>query len=414
MRVGIIGMGYVGLPLAIAFTNAGHEVTGFDLDEFKIMELNQKRSYISHIPSERIPKGGFSATNDFSRLAEMEAIVICVPTPLGKSRTPDLSAVEATCETIGTYLQKDQLVVLESTTYPGTTREVMLPILEKKSGLKAGVDFHLAYSPERENPGDPKFTTNSIPKVVGALTNGSLNKAIMLYTPITELHLAESLEVAEASKILENTYRAVNIALVNELKYVFDRMGIDTYAVIRAAKTKPFGFQAFYPGPGLGGHCIPIDPFYLSWKARQFNADAKFIELAGEVNREATERVIVDIADKLNDDVKSINCAKILIIGVAYKPGVEDVRESPAIEIIDQLVDKNAEVKYHDPYVATLPELRHYKTIELNSVPLTREEIMDADLVVIITNHDNIDYKLIDDWAKNILDTRNSYKWRDR
>ncbi|MFQ3593399.1 MAG: nucleotide sugar dehydrogenase, partial [Gemmataceae bacterium] len=353
--VAIIGLGYVGLPLAETFVWGGFKVLGFDIDTRKIQALRAKRSYIGHIDNDRIAElidgGCFDATDDPVRFVEADAIVICVPTPLGQAREPDLSYIEATGRTLMPHLREGQIVVLESSTYPGTTEEVLQPILEE-SGLQAGKEFFLAYSPEREDPGNPTFATRNIPKVVGGLEADSLDLAIRLYKPVVEAVVpVESIRVAEACKIVENTYRAVNIALVNELKLIFDRMGIDVWNVIQAAKTKPFGFQAFYPGPGLGGHCIPIDPFYLTWIARRYGINTRFIELAGEINTAMPRHVVERLADALNDEGKAVRGSRICILGVAYKKDVDDPRESPAFPILEMLLARGAVVTYHDPHV---------------------------------------------------------------
>src|SRR5438874_6336700 len=373
-RVCIVGLGYVGLPLAETFAEGGYSVLGFDIDEKKVQSLKQGKSYIGHISSRRVSEliknGRFDATSDARRFAEVDAVVICVPTPLTEAREPDLSYIINTGETIRSHLQKGQLIVLESTTYPGTTEDLLQPILEK-SGLKAGRDFFLAFSPEREDPGNKDFATRNIPKVVGGLDTTSRDLAVALYTPIVEGVVPVSgTRVAEACKILENTYRAINIALVNELKVVFNAMGIDVWEVIRAAKTKPFGFQAFYPGPGLGGHCIPIDPFYLTWAARKYELHTRFIELAGEINASMPQYVVERIGLALNDWGKPIKGSRICILGVAYKKDVDDPRESPAFTIMALLERRGARVSYNDPHIPTLPAMRHHH-IRLESQELT-------------------------------------------
>ncbi|MGD2174410.1 MAG: nucleotide sugar dehydrogenase [Candidatus Brocadiaceae bacterium] len=410
--VGVIGMGYVGLPLACAFGDAGFPVLGFDIDPKKVEALNEGRSYIKHIPDTEIEQlrgsGRFEATADFDRLDEPDCILICVPTPLTETRDPDLTYVERTAEDIAARLRAGQLVVLESTTYPGTTREVLQPILED-SGLRVGEDFYLAYSPEREDPGNPEHTMRRIPKVVGGVGERSLQTAAALYRAVAPAVVpVSSTDTAEATKILENIYRAVNIALVNELKMLFDRMGIDVWEVIEAAGTKPFGFHPFYPGPGWGGHCIPIDPFYLSWKGRQFGVRTHFIERAGEVNTFMTEFVANKVAQALNADQKPVRNSKVLLLGVAYKPNVDDIRESPALPLIERLKDAGAQVSYHDPHIPVFPSLRDYPGLKLESVELTPEELQRQDAVVIVTDHDAYDFEWIARHARLIIDTRNA------
>ncbi len=409
--VGVIGLGYVGLPLVREFTRAGVKVLGFDVDDRKVKSLMAGRSYIEHIPSKSIKEmlatKLFRATTDPKQLAKADAILIAVPTPLTKMREPDMTYVEATAETISQILRKGQLVVLESTTYPGTTKEVMLPILEK-SGLKVGRDFFLAYSPEREDPGRTDYTTKTIPKVVGGYDPNSLVAATKTYEMALDTIVAvNSCEAAEASKILENTYRCVNIALVNELKMLFDRMDVDVWEVIRAAATKPFGFQAFYPGPGLGGHCIPIDPFYLSWKAKQYGLPTRFIELAGEINVGMPEYVIAKIMDALNDRGKAMKGAKVLVLGLAYKKDVDDVRESPSLELIQLLKRKGAKVDYNDPHVPRTHKMRGYN-LKMTSVPLTPATLRKYDAVLISTDHTAYDYAEIVKHAQLVIDTRNA------
>ena len=409
--VGVIGLGYVGLPLVREFTRAGVKVLGFDVDDRKVKSLMAGRSYIEHIPSKSIKEmlatKLFRATTDPKQLARADAILIAVPTPLTKMREPDMTYVEATAETISQILRKGQLVVLESTTYPGTTKEVMLPILEK-SGLKVGRDFFLAYSPEREDPGRTDYTTKTIPKVVGGYDPNSLVAATKTYEMALDTIVAvNSCEAAEASKILENTYRCVNIALVNELKMLFDRMDVDVWEVIRAAATKPFGFQAFYPGPGLGGHCIPIDPFYLSWKAKQYGLPTRFIELAGEINVGMPEYVIAKIMDALNDRGKAMKGAKVLVLGLAYKKDVDDVRESPSLELIQLLKRKGAKVDYNDPHVPRTHKMRGYN-LKMTSVPLTPATLRKYDAVLISTDHTAYDYAEIVKHAQLVIDTRNA------
>jgi len=411
MTVGIVGLGYVGLPLAREFYNGGASVLGFDINSASVKMINQGKSPIKHIQGKLIASMAksdrFEATGDMSRLSEPDAILIAVPTPLTENREPDMTYVVATCEAISQFLRKGQLVVLESTTYPGTTRELMLPILER-SGLKAGRDFYLAYSPEREDPGNKDFSTATIPKVVGGFDKASLKKAIEVYeVAIETLVPVSSCEIAEAAKILENTYRCINIAMVNELKMLFDRMDIDVWEVIRAASTKPFGYNAFYPGPGLGGHCIPIDPFYLTWKARQYGLATRFIELAGEINTDMPHFVVEKVMDALNDKRKSLNGAKILVLGLAYKPDIDDVRESPSLELIELLQKKGAKVDYNDPYLPQTHKQRDYD-LNMKSKKLTEKTMQKYDLVIIATNHSDYDYDWIVKHAKLVIDTRNA------
>jgi UDP-N-acetyl-D-glucosamine dehydrogenase len=410
--VGVIGLGYVGLPLIQAFTAAGFRTIGFDVDQQKVDRLLAGQSYIGHIPSadiaELISQRQFVPTADMKRLDEPDALLICVPTPLSDSRDPDLSYVEATARQIAASLRAGQLVVLESTTYPGTTREVLLPILES-SGLKAGSDFYLAYSPEREDPGNPDFSAKGIPKVVGGLDPASSELAAALYnTAVVSVVPTSSPEVAEACKILENTYRSVNIAMVNELKMLFDRLGIDVWEVIAAAKTKPFGFQAFYPGPGLGGHCIPIDPFYLSWLARKSGMATRFIELAGEINRRMPAYVVQRLSEALNEQGKPVWGSKILLLGVAYKKDVDDPRESPSFELMELLGARGAVLSYNDPHIPQLPKMRHYEVPDLASQPLTAELLAAQDCVLIATDHSDYDYDFVVKHAPLIVDTRNA------
>jgi len=409
----VIGLGYVGLPLIREFMEKKLEVIGFDIDLSKIEKLNRGESYLHNFPSSVTKtwaeSGRFHATDDFSQLENVEFILICVPTPLNEYKEPDLSYVAKTTEVIAKYLKKGQLVILESTTYPGTSEEVMLPVLEA-NGLKAGVDFFLAYSPEREDPGNKDFSTAKIPKVVGGYTPKCLEKAISLYQEIVEVVPVSSIKVAEAAKIVENTYRAINIALVNELKMLFDRMDIDIWEVIDAAKTKPFGFQAFYPGPGLGGHCIPIDPFYLTWKAKEFEFNTRFIELAGEINTYQPYYVVQKVSDALNHHKKSVKGSKILILGVAYKKDVDDMRESPALKIYELLREKGAIVAYYDPYVPETGPHRHYPHVNIKSITYAADKIADFDLVLLLTDHSNLPYEEILEKAQLIVDTRNGFK----
>jgi UDP-N-acetyl-D-glucosamine dehydrogenase len=421
-RVGIIGLGYVGLPLARAFTDKGMSVLGFDTDAAKVVKLGRGESYIGHIGDDTIKamraENRFDATHHFRRLDEPDAIIICVPTPLNEAREPDLSYIVASARAIAERLRPGQLVVLESTTYPGTTRDVVLPILEA-GGLRAGKDFFLAFSPEREDPGNPNFSAPTIPKVVGGLEPKSLELAAMLYARVVvRVEQVSSPEVAEACKILENTYRAVNIALVNELKMLYDKMGIDVWEVIEAAKTKPFGFQAFYPGPGLGGHCIPIDPFYLTWVARKFGSATRFIELAGEINTSMPSYVVSRVADVLNDHAKPVKGSKITLLGMAYKKDVDDPRESPGFELMDLLLKKGAVVDYNDPHIPILPPMRHYPHLRMSSRELTPEYLASQDLVLIVTDHSAYDWPRIVEHSPLIVDTRNATKavasWREK
>lgn len=409
--VGIVGLGYVGLPLLLEFVEEDIRAVGFDIDASKVEELNKGRSYIKHIVSERVAdahaKNMFKATADFSKLAEVDCIIVCVPTPLNKHREPDISYITDTSETIAKYLRKDQLVVLESSTFPGTTEEVMLPILEK-SGLKCHEDFYLSFSPEREDPNNAKFTTKSIPKVIGANSEKTRALTKALYDKvIVQTVMVSSSQAAEATKLLENIFRSVNIALVNEMKLILDRMGIDVWEVIRAASTKPFGFMAFYPGPGLGGHCIPIDPFYLTWKARQYDISTRFIELAGEINTYMPFYVVTKVVDALNAHQKSVNGSKVLIIGMAYKKDIDDLRESPTLKLMEILEGKGATVDYNDPHIPELWEMRHYQ-YDKKSVELTRENLAKYDCVLISTAHSDYDWKMIAENSKVIVDTRNA------
>ncbi len=412
--VGVIGLGYVGLPLVIEFCRAGFNVIGFDVDEKKNTALNSGKSYIRHIPADDIARfageGRLTATDDFTRIAEADALLIAVPTPLTGQREPDLRFIESTARAIAPHLRSEHLVILESTTYPGTTEEVLGPLLETESGLKRDTDFLLAYSPEREDPGNPTFSTSTIPKVVGGCSPEALDAADALYSQIIdETVRVSSAATAEAVKLTENIFRCVNIALVNELKLIYSKMGVDVWEVIEAAKTKPFGFMPFYPGPGLGGHCIPIDPFYLSWKAREFDCPTRFIELAGEINSSMPAYVIDILTDALNDAARSVRGAKILVLGMAYKKNVEDVRESPSFDLITRLLGKGAEVDYHDPYVAEIPRTREHADLAgRRSVDLTPEMLASYDAVLIATDHDNIDYQSVVDHAPLVVDTRNA------
>ncbi|TWU13694.1 UDP-N-acetyl-D-glucosamine 6-dehydrogenase [Symmachiella macrocystis] len=413
-KIGIVGLGYVGLPLIRAFIASGFDTMGFDVDQRKVDLLKAGKTYIDHIKPEWIQEwtasGKFEPTADMARMAEADTLLICVPTPLSDSRDPDLSYVEGTAQQIAASLRPGQLVILESTTYPGTTRDVLLPILSA-SGLEAGKDFYLAYSPEREDPGNLDFSADGIPKVVGGIDETSSRLAKLLYdSAIVNTVPVSSPEVAEACKILENTYRAVNIALVNELKMLLDRMDIDVWEVIDAAKTKPFGFQAFYPGPGLGGHCIPIDPFYLSWVARKEGMQTRFIELAGEVNTHMPQYVIDRLALALNEHGKPIKGSKICVLGVAYKKDVDDPRESPSFVLMDLLRERGAVLSYSDPHVPKLPQMRHHDVPDLSSEELTPEFLASQDCLLISTDHTRFDYEAIVRHGQLIVDTRNSTK----
>ena len=410
--IAIIGLGYVGLPLAIAYCNAGYKVIGFDIDLEKVKKINHSKSYIKNIPSEKIQKckkKGLEATNKFNNILHADAIIICVPTPLNKYREPDLSFVTKTFDTILPFLKKGQIISLESTTYPGTTEEELLPRLEK-SKFKIGKDIFLVYSPEREDPGNLHFQTKNMPKVVGGLSNNCTKLGKALYEQIvSKVVLVSSTKVAEMVKLLENIYRAVNIGLVNEMKIVADHMGINIYEVIEAASTKPFGFKAFYPGPGLGGHCIPIDPFYLTWKAREYGLNTKFIELAGEVNTKMPRWVLNKTIDALNERNKAMKKSKILVLGIAYKKNVDDTRESPGIELIKLFKNKGATVHYSDPFIPVFPKIRKY-SLNLTSIKINKRNIKYYDAIVLATNHDAFNYKIIKNNAKLIIDTRGVYK----
>ena len=435
-NIAIVGLGYVGLPLSLQFARSGVTVLGLDVDSSKVDSLNQKRSYIKHIPSSDIAEmagaGRFSASTDFAKISKVEAVIICVPTPLNKNREPDISYILQTGKAIAPYLRsgsqpstptpcnKDsnytgrnpqpKLVVLESTTYPGTTDEDLRAVLEAGSGMKAGVDFHLAFSPEREDPGNPDSKVASIPKVVGGYTPACLERAKALYgRAIKNIVPVSSCRVAEATKLLENIFRSVNIALVNELKVVYSAMDIDIWEVIKAAKTKPFGFMPFYPGPGLGGHCIPIDPFYLTWKAREYGQNTRFIELAGEINTSMPQYVVHRLTDALNAQRKATNGAKVLILGLAYKPDVDDDRESPSYVLLDLLRKRGAEVAYYDPYVPVIrPGREHSHWAGTRSVVWNEQVLRGFDAVLIATNHQSINYQELAEWAPCILDTRNA------
>jgi len=426
IKVGIIGCGYVGLPLALRFADVGLHVTGFDLDKFKIDKLNAGESFIQHIPAEKIREhvkaGRFDATTDFSRLRDMDAILICVPTPLGERREPDLSYVEQTACAIASNLQRNQLIVLESTTYPGTTEELVLPILEK-GGLRCPIargpgsentatDFYLAFSPEREDPGNKNFGLAQIPKVVGGINPASGRAAAGLYARIvSKVVPVSSTRAAEMVKLLENIFRCVNIALVNELKQLSLRMDLDIWEVIDSAATKPFGFMPFYPGPGLGGHCIPVDPYYLSWKAREYDFVTRFIELAGEINTEMPYHVVNAVSAALNDRQKSIKGSKILLLGVAYKKDVDDLRESPSLKLLELLTARGAVMDYNDPYFAALHKMRHYDFSNMRSVDISPEKLKSYDCVLIATDHTSYDYGAIVKASQLVVDTRNATRY---
>lgn len=427
--IGIIGLGYVGLPLALEYAHKGFKTIGFDIDEKKIPILNSGKSYIKHINIDKIKKAvqskKFFATSDFSILPEVDAIIICVPTPLNEHREPDMTFIENTGKIISKYLRAGQFVSLESSTYPGTTEEILLPMFEnapitqssvnghkstKVQKFKVGKDFFLAFSPEREDPNNKNYSTATIPKVVGGITENCLKIALALYNQVIVKTIpVSSPRVAEATKLLENIYRSINIALVNELKMVFDRMNIDVWEVINAASTKPFGFQAFYPGPGLGGHCIPIDPFYLTWKAREFEINTKFIELAGEINTNMPYYVIEKAGEVLNKVKKSLNGSKVLILGASYKKDIDDMRESPSLKLIEILRDKGAKVDYNDPYVPKLPKTRKYN-FDMKSVTIDKKTLSKYDLILLSTDHSDYDYKFIAENSKLILDTRNAFE----
>jgi len=409
-KVGVVGLGYVGLPLGMAFAEAGYGVTGLDIDTRKIAKIEKGESYIKHIPSAPLAKltqeGRFSATTDFAKVKELDCLIICVPTPLTAAREPDMSFIIQTAEALAPHVRPGQLFVLESTTYPGTTNEVLRPILER-GGLRAGVDFHLAFSPEREDPGNKSFNTKTIPKIVGGHTPACLEVAQALYGSALKNTVAvSSTQVAEMAKLLENIFRCVNIALVNELKMLCDRMNLDVWEVIDAAATKPFGFMKFTPGPGLGGHCIPIDPFYLTWKAREFEFQTKFIELAGEVNTAMPHYVLQRTMEGLNRHRKSLNGSRVLVLGAAYKKDVDDMRESPSLRIITLLKEQGAEVEYHDPFVPKI-EKGHGFNFEMSSVSIEGDRISQYDAVLVATDQTGLDYGRIVEKARLVIDTRN-------
>ncbi len=414
MKIAIVGLGYVGLPLSLQFARSGAEVLGLDVDLAKVTAINEGRSYIRHIDgtaiAELVGKAKLAASAEFSRVREVEAVLICVPTPLDRHREPDLSYVLNTGRFIAPYLQRGTLVVLESTTYPGTTEGELRAVLEEGSNLKAGVDFHLAFSPEREDPGNAGSHVGVVPKLVGGLTPACLEKAVNLYrVAIKTVVPVSSCRVAEAAKLLENIFRSVNIALVNELKQVYAAMDIDIWEVIAAAKTKPFGFMPFYPGPGLGGHCIPIDPFYLTWKAREFEQHTRFIELAGEINTAMPDYVVSRVIEALNSQTKSLKASRVLIVGLAYKPDVDDERESPSYRLLEKLKLRGAEVAYYDPYVPVIGETReHLQWAGTQSVQWNQETISSFDVVLIATAHSSVNYQELGQWAQCIVDTRNA------
>ncbi|MEK2645193.1 nucleotide sugar dehydrogenase [Bdellovibrio sp. BCCA] len=412
LNIGIVGLGYVGLPLALRFSEVGFKVLGFDIDKNKVSKIHDGQSYIEHISSDSVRKAvsaGFSATSEFQRISEVDAIILCVPTPLNKYREPDLSFVLDTTDSIVPYLKKGQLVSLESTTYPGTTDEELKPRVESK-GLKVGEDIFLVFSPEREDPGNPNFSTRTIPKVVGGHTENCLKAGLELYSAVIDRVVAvSSTKAAEMTKLLENIHRAVNIGLVNEMKIVADKMGIDIHEVIDAAATKPFGFVAYRPGPGIGGHCIPIDPFYLTWKAREYGIHTRFIELAGEINTTMPNYVMKKIAVALNEREKSVKGSKVLVLGISYKKNIDDMRESPSVFLMEKLRDDGAKLDYCDPHVPVFPKMREHK-FDLKSVSLSPEIIKSYDCVVLTTDHDKFDYDMILKNAKLLVDTRGKFR----
>ena len=416
MTIAIVGLGYVGLPLSLQFARSGVRVLGLDIDAAKVEAITQGRSYIKHIDAatvlEHVNSGRFFASTDFARIKEVEAAIICVPTPLNKNREPDISFILSTGEALAPHMKRGTLIVLESTTYPGTTDEDLRKVLEAGSGMKAGVDFHLAFSPEREDPGNPASKVATIPKVIGGYTPQCLEQAKRVYgQALTTLVPVSSCRVAEATKLLENIFRGVNIALVNELKIVYGAMGIDVWEVIEAAKTKPFGYMPFYPGPGLGGHCIPIDPFYLTWKAREYGKNTRFIELAGEINTAMPEYVVRRATEALNTQRKAVNGSRVLILGLAYKPDVDDDRESPSYHLLDLFKTLGAELGYHDPHVPVIrPTREHGHWAGLRSIPWDRKSVSAFDLAVIATAHKTVNYQELADWSPCIVDTRNASK----
>jgi len=410
--IGVVGLGYVGLPLALRFAEVGYRVLGFDIDREKVAKLNGGQSYIEHISNDRVSAArdaGFLATIDFSEAHKVDAIIICVPTPLNAYREPDLSFVIGTVESLLPYVRAGQIVSLESTTYPGTTDEELKPRIEAR-GLVVGQDIFIVFSPEREDPGNENYSTSTIPKICGGITSACLEVGIALYrNAIKQVVPVSSTRAAEMTKLLENIHRAVNIGLVNEMKIIADRMGLDIYEIIRAAATKPFGFVPYFPGPGLGGHCIPIDPFYLTWKAREYGLHTRFIELAGEVNSSMPQWVLSKIVDALNDRGKALKGSRALVLGIAYKKNVDDMRESPAVELMELLRAKGALVEYSDPHVPVFPVLRKHE-FKLKSVPIEPDTIRQYDIVLLATNHDAFDYLLIAEHAQLIVDTRGVYK----
>lgn len=411
-KIGILGLGYVGQPLALRYSALNYKAIGFDIDETKVAELNNGHSSIEHISNVTMKAAvdnGFEATTDFKRVSECDALILCVPTPLNKYREPDISYVTRTTDMMVPYLREGQVVSLESTTYPGTTEEELLPRVEQ-NGLKVGKNIFLVYSPEREDPGNPNFNTQTIPKVVGGHTSACREVGVALYEQaIDKVVPVSSTKAAELTKLLENIHRAVNIGLVNEMKIVADSMGIDIFEVVDAAATKPFGFTAYYPGPGLGGHCIPIDPFYLTWKAREYGLNTRFIELSGEVNRAMPEYVVNKLMDGLNKHQKPLNGSRVLVLGIAYKKNVDDMRESPSVEIMELLRGRGAEVAYSDPHVAKFPKMREH-SFDLNSVELTPENLQSFDAVILATNHDKFNYDSIYENARLIIDSRGQYR----
>src|SRR5580698_2106228 len=414
MKTAVVGLGYVGLPLSLQFARSGVTILGLDIDVAKVNALNAGQSYIKHIAPEAVAEavkaGKFSASSDFKRIQEVEAVIICVPTPLNKNREPDISFIIETGKSIAPHLKKGVLVVLESTTYPGTTDEDLREVLEAGSGLKAGTDFHLAFSPEREDPGNSQSKVEVVPKVIGGYTPACLEKAKAVYgQAIKTLVPVSSCRVAEATKLLENIFRSINIALVNELKLVYGAMGIDIWEVIAAAKTKPFGFMPFYPGPGLGGHCIPIDPFYLTWKAREYGQNTRFIELAGEINTSMPRYVVNRTAEALNAQRKPVNGSCVLVVSLAYKPNVDDDRESPSYVLMDLLGERGADVSYYDPFVPVIPKTReHPHWAGTRSLGWNRETVESFDAVIIATNHQSVNYQELADWSQCVVDTRNA------
>lgn len=409
--VGVVGLGYVGLPLMLRYCEVGYKVVGFDIDQTKVDALKAGKSYIEHISPKRIADavgGAFDPTTDFSRASEVDALILCVPTPLNRYREPDLSFVLNTVDSLLPYMHKGMVVSLESTTYPGTTEEELKPRIEKR-GLKVGEDVFLVFSPEREDPGNPNFTTRSIPKVCGGCTPACLEAGLALYRQVIDKVVpVSSTQAAELTKLLENIHRSVNIGLVNEMKMVADRMGIDIHEVIRAAATKPFGFVPYYPGPGIGGHCIPIDPFYLTWKAREYGMHTRFIELAGEINSSMPDYVVAKVASALNGKSKSINGSKILVLGIAYKKNIDDVRESPSVFLMEKLRDLGAKIAYSDPHVSAFPKMREHH-FDLSSVPLTAENVGAFDCVLLATDHDRFDYDLIATKSQLLVDCRGKF-----